>query len=54
VLKQGQDTTAAEIQRFVAKVANNKQIRKATFIDAIPKSASGKILRRVIRQQATK
>ena len=54
VLKQGQDTTAADIQRFVAdKVANYKQIRKVTFIDAIPKSASGKILRRVLRHQAT-
>ena len=54
VLKQGQDTTAADIQRFVAdKVASYKQIRKVTFIDAIPKSASGKILRRVLRDQAT-
>jgi acyl-CoA synthetase (AMP-forming)/AMP-acid ligase II len=54
VLKQGQDTTAADIQRFVAdKVASYKQIRKVTFIDAIPKSASGKILRRVLRHQAT-
>jgi acyl-CoA synthetase (AMP-forming)/AMP-acid ligase II len=54
VLKQGQDTTAADIQRFVAdKVASYKQIRKVTFIDAIPQSASGKILRRVLRHQAT-
>jgi acyl-coenzyme A synthetase/AMP-(fatty) acid ligase len=54
VLKQGQDTTAADIQLFVAdKVASYKQIRKVTFIDAIPKSASGKILRRVLRHQAT-
>ena len=49
-LKQGQDATAADIQQFVAgKVASYKQIRKVTFIDAIPKSASGKILRRVLR-----
>ena len=54
VLKQGHDTTAADIQLFVNdNVANYKQIRKVTFIDAIPKSASGKILRRVLRQQAT-
>ena len=46
VLKQGQDATAADIQGFVAeKVANYKQVRKLTFVDAIPKSASGKILR---------
>ena len=54
VLKQGQDATAADIQGFVAeKVASYKQIRKLTFVDAIPKSASGKILRRVLRDQAT-
>jgi acyl-CoA synthetase (AMP-forming)/AMP-acid ligase II len=53
VLKQGQDVTAADIQRFVAeKVASYKQVRKLTFVDAIPKSASGKILRRVLRDQA--
>src|SRR4029079_14310765 len=53
VLKQGQDVTAADIQAFVAEnVASYKQIRKLTFVDAIPKSASGKILRRVLRDQA--
>ena len=53
VLKQGQDATAADIQGFVAeKVASYKQVRKLTFIDAIPKSASGKVLRRVLRNQA--
>ncbi len=53
VLKQGQAATAADIQAFVAeKVASYKQIRKLTFVDAIPKSASGKILRRVLRDQA--
>ena len=53
LLVQGQDTTAADIQRFVGdKVASYKQIRKLTFIDAIPKSPSGKILRRVLRDQA--
>jgi acyl-CoA synthetase (AMP-forming)/AMP-acid ligase II len=53
VLKPGQDATAADIQSFVAEqVANYKQVRKLTFVDAIPKSASGKILRRVLRDQA--
>jgi acyl-CoA synthetase (AMP-forming)/AMP-acid ligase II len=52
VLKGGQDATAADIQGFVAeKVASYKHIRKLTFVDAIPKSASGKILRRVLRDQ---
>jgi 4-coumarate--CoA ligase len=55
VLKQGHDATAADIQSFVAEnVANYKQVRKLTFVDAIPKSASGKILRRVLRDQAAK
>jgi 4-coumarate--CoA ligase len=54
VLKPGQDVTAADIQSFVAeKVASYKQVRRLTFVDAIPKSASGKILRRVLRDQAT-
>ena len=52
-LKPGQEATAADIQQFVAaKVASYKQIRKITFVDAIPKSASGKILRRVLRDEA--
>jgi 4-coumarate--CoA ligase len=53
VLKPDQDVTAEEIQAFVAdKVASYKQVRTLTFVDAIPKSASGKILRRVLRDQA--
>jgi acyl-CoA synthetase (AMP-forming)/AMP-acid ligase II len=53
VLKKGDETTAAEIQAFVAeRVASYKRIRKVTFVDAIPKSASGKILRRVLRDEA--
>ena len=53
VLKPGADTTAEEIQEFVAgKVATYKQIRVLHLVDEIPKSASGKILRRVLRGQA--
>ncbi|MFK7863742.1 MAG: AMP-binding protein [Pseudohongiellaceae bacterium] len=52
-LKEGQNTPAEEIQKFVAdQVAHYKQIRIVQFIDAIPKSASGKILRRVLRDQS--
>jgi acyl-CoA synthetase (AMP-forming)/AMP-acid ligase II len=41
--------TAEEIMAFVAeRVAPFKKIRRLDFIDAIPKSASGKILRRVL------
>jgi acyl-CoA synthetase (AMP-forming)/AMP-acid ligase II len=54
VPRQGQDITAADIQRFVAdKVASYKHVRRVTFVEAIPKSASGKILRRVLRDEAT-
>jgi acyl-CoA synthetase (AMP-forming)/AMP-acid ligase II len=53
VLKPGQDATEADIMAFVAeRVATYKQVRKVTFIEAIPKSASGKILRRVLRDDA--
>jgi 4-coumarate--CoA ligase len=52
-LRAGQEATEADIIAFVAeRVATYKQIRKVTFVDAIPKSASGKILRRVLRDDA--
>ena len=36
-------------QRVAARVAPYKKLRQLEFIDAIPKSASGKILRRLLR-----
>jgi acyl-CoA synthetase (AMP-forming)/AMP-acid ligase II len=45
-------TPAEELMAFVAaRVAPHKKIRKLQLIDAIPKSASGKILRRVLIDQ---
>lgn len=45
------DAEAEEILAFVAtRVASFKKIRLIEFIDKIPKSASGKILRRVLRE----
>jgi acyl-coenzyme A synthetase/AMP-(fatty) acid ligase len=42
--------TADELMAFVAaRVTPFKKIRRLVFIDAIPKSPSGKILRRVLR-----
>jgi acyl-CoA synthetase (AMP-forming)/AMP-acid ligase II len=53
VLRPGAAVSAAEIMRFVAgEVAGYKQIRRLEVIDAIPKSAAGKILRRVLRDSA--
>ena len=50
VVAPGQELTEAEVQEFVAdKVASYKKIRIVEFIDEIPKSASGKILRRFLR-----
>jgi len=46
----GAEVTAEELQAFVKeRVATYKQVRSIQFIDAIPKSASGKILRRFLR-----
>jgi acyl-CoA synthetase (AMP-forming)/AMP-acid ligase II len=52
-LRPGSSATPEEIMQFVAaQVAGYKQIRRLEVIDAIPKSASGKILRRVLREAA--
>src|SRR5688572_11628837 len=50
IVLKGQ-TTADEIMKFVEQqVAPHKKIREVEFIETIPKSASGKILRRVLVQ----
>jgi acyl-CoA synthetase (AMP-forming)/AMP-acid ligase II len=50
VLKPGAEASAAELQEFVAaEVASYKQIRIVEFTTEIPKSPSGKILRRMLR-----
>lgn len=50
VTKSGAVQDAAALQSFVAgHVATYKQIRQVRFVEAIPKSASGKILRRVLK-----
>ncbi|MFT4978929.1 MAG: acyl-CoA synthetase (AMP-forming)/AMP-acid ligase II [Myxococcota bacterium] len=48
----GSDVTAEVLMAFVAgHVSTYKQVRLVEFIEAIPKSASGKILRRVLRDR---
>ena len=50
VLKPGAEASAEDLQGFVKeKVASYKQVRQVAFVDEIPKSASGKILRRMLR-----
>ena len=52
VLKPGQEASADDIMAFVAKrVAPYKKLRELEFADSIPKSASGKILRRELIEQ---
>lgn len=47
------DLSEAEIMMYVAeRVAPYKRIRHVTFIDGVPRAASGKILRRQLRERA--
>jgi 4-coumarate--CoA ligase len=59
VLRAGVDRSddkAKEIIDWIAaKVAPHKQLRGGVrFIDAVPKNASGKILRRILKEEAKK
>jgi acyl-coenzyme A synthetase/AMP-(fatty) acid ligase len=50
VLKEPQDSE--EIMEFVAaRVAPHKKIRRVEVVDQIPKSPTGKILRRILRDR---
>ena len=50
VAAPGAELTADDAMAFVAaEVAPHKKVRRVEFIDAIPKSASGKILRKDLR-----
>lgn len=52
VLKPAADTTSEELQEFVReRVAGYKQIRLIEFADSIPRTPSGKILRRLLRTE---
>jgi acyl-coenzyme A synthetase/AMP-(fatty) acid ligase len=48
-ITRADEITEEEVMQFVAeRVSPHKKIRKVEFIDSIPKSASGKILRRFL------
>jgi len=52
ILKPTEEATAEDIIQFVAeRVAPYKKVREVEFVDAIPKSLSGKILRRDLIEQ---
>jgi 4-coumarate--CoA ligase len=52
-LRPGASADRGEILEFVAvQVAGYKQIRRLEVIEAIPRSASGKVLRRMLRDAA--
>ena len=50
VLKPEAEASKEDLQEFVAnQVATYKQVRELDFVETIPKSASGKILRRILK-----
>ncbi|KAF4315976.1 hypothetical protein BBO99_00001656 [Phytophthora kernoviae] len=50
VLKEGESLSEGELMKYVAgKVTGYKRVREVEFINVIPKSLSGKILRRVLQ-----
>jgi acyl-coenzyme A synthetase/AMP-(fatty) acid ligase len=54
VAQPGTDLSAEQVMTFVAeRIAPHKKVRVVEFIDAIPKSAAGKILRKDLRAKQT-
>ena len=52
LLREGKDVSPDEIMSFVAeRVAPYKKLREIEFVEAIPKTPSGKILRRELIEQ---
>ncbi|VFQ58473.1 unnamed protein product [Cuscuta campestris] len=55
VLSHGAKDTGEDIKNYVAScVAHYKRVRVLQFVDTIPKSPSGKIMRRLIKEQMVK
>jgi acyl-CoA synthetase (AMP-forming)/AMP-acid ligase II len=50
----GSDVTTEELERLVAEsLATYKQLARVDFVDAIPRTPSGKVLRRTLRDEWT-
>jgi acyl-CoA synthetase (AMP-forming)/AMP-acid ligase II len=55
VVQPGTELSAEEVMTFVSgNVAPHKKVRQVEFIESIPKSSSGKILRKDLRDQEVK
>lgn len=55
VRRRGAPESEADMMAYVAgRVASYKKLRLLRFVDAIPKSVSGKILRRQLRDEFVK
>lgn len=56
VRKPDTNLTAADIQEFIKeRLSDHKQLRGGVvFVDQLPKSASGKLLRRVLKDEYMK
>ncbi len=51
-LGEGSDVTAAELEALVAeRLASYKRLSRLHLVEAIPRLPSGKVLRRVLRDQ---
>ena len=53
VVRKSKDVSEQDVENFIAsKVAKHKHLKGGVvFVDAVPKSPSGKILRRLLREQ---
>lgn len=55
VMNSNAKASEEEIMNYVGKnVANYERVRVVQFVDAIPRSASGKILRRLLKEELVK
>jgi long-chain acyl-CoA synthetase len=52
VLKEGETCTSEDLHRYLSKyLAAYKLPRRIQFVESLPKNSSGKILKRMLREQ---